>query len=87
MGWFSNKGASDGTKRSRRAVTVSVSSVHGGHSPDKRKGNAKARAAGKRKPPIEIEKTRGGYRLIDSCDRVHYAREAGERTIRAYIWE
>ncbi len=87
MGWMSAEGVSEGARRADSPQTVQVSSIYGGHSPDQRRQNEQAQADGAAKPPIEVEWTSRGYRLVDGCDRVHFAREAGEQTIRAYVWE
>ena len=81
MGLFSNRGASKGTTR-RGPFTISISSIHGGHSRDKGRV-LKPRHA---KLPIEVEKDGSGYRLIDGVERVGRARDAGRKKIKAYVW-
>jgi hypothetical protein len=89
MGLFtSSRNADVDTRRKRKTgpKRISISSIHGGHSPDRRKKNAKKKPGGG--PPIEVEETGWGrYRMVDGVDRVHYASEAGQTTIKAYIWK
>jgi hypothetical protein len=87
MGLFSNRSVDTKRKRRTGPKSISLSSIHGGHSPDKRAKNAKKAARGSSGPPIEVEQSGWGYRLVDGCDRVHYARLAGKSSIRAYIWK
>jgi hypothetical protein len=88
MGLFtSSKNRDVDTRRKRKTgpKRIRIASIRGGHSPDRRRKNARKRPGGG--PPIEVEAVGGGYRMVDGGDRVYYASAAGHSHIRAYIWK
>jgi hypothetical protein len=76
MGWFS----ADKPKARHVEKTVSTSSLRYGHSPDKR-GKRRDRYANQ---PLDVDRS---GKVIDGNDRLYYAKQRGQRTIRVRVWD
>lgn len=84
MGWGRAPGT--GSLRYLGVQTVSLSHLTYGHSPDRRRRNARAQARGKRKPPITVVMRGGALIVSEGNDRVFYGLQANEGTIRAKVY-
>jgi len=84
VGWLFDN-AKPVAPRVPQVQRIACSQIAYGHSSDKRRSNRGL--LHREGPPIDVERSGWGYRVIDGNDRLYYARLAGRKTIRARVWD